>query len=221
MSNQRSYYVRLLRLTCKIVTATSAKLKGLEKVFEGMTDPELIARMEDQYAETFNDLEEEVDDESDKLAVSLFEQGGDLGVVAYQNWTLLQLFKVLGLKPDDETDNPPFPFFNSWVSDLGRLPTEMPGFYDIGPKDDNNPLVNEWKLRELRPLWHQYVGLTAMVKQFLNGRNVLLADGVGVGKTMQVFMTCAYMRYLRLRSDKEKQVAIGESSSVSCDIGFP
>ena len=56
-------------------------------------------------------------------------------------------------------------------------------------------------MRPLQPRWHQWVGLAAMVERFFSGSNVLLADGVGVGKTMQAFMVMAYMRYLRVLSE--------------------
>ena len=61
----------------------------------------------------------------------------------------------------------------------------------------------------LKPMWHQLVGVAAMVRRFFDGKNVILADGVGVGKTMECFMVMCYLRYLHGLKEKEVRPPIG------------
>lgn len=54
---------------------------------------------------------------------------------------------------------------------------------------------------DLRPRWHQLVGLLKMVNNFFDGLPILLMDGVGLGKTIQITMLCATLDYYRTYYD--------------------
>jgi hypothetical protein len=41
------------------------------------------------------------------------------------------------------------------------------------------------RAQSLAPRWHQLVGILRLIDRFLDGKPVMLMDGVGVGKTMQ------------------------------------
>lgn len=47
------------------------------------------------------------------------------------------------------------------------------------------------------PKWHQWVAVLKMVLNAFEGHPVLLMDGVGVGKTLQVIMLFCVLRWLR------------------------
>lgn len=169
----------------------------MDRLFEGMSDPSIIAQLEDDYAETFSELLEAPEEPEQDLMGEMDDETGQTGVDEFCKLSTDELRSMLGLNKGHE-DSPVFPFFNAWVSDVGKLPEDIPGFEAINWKDKTSAEASAYKLRELRPQWHQYVGLAAIVKQLRRGNNVLLADGVGVGKTMECLMTVAYMRYLRL-----------------------
>ena len=91
-----------------------------------------------------------------------------------------------------------FPFFNTFRSTLGELPEDIDGFYDILIRDTKKQTELGLELLTLR--WHQLVGLCAIVDRCIDGKNVILADAVGLGKTCICFMSMAYARYLRVLS---------------------
>lgn len=105
--------------------------------------------------------------------------------------------------------NGTFPFFNSVIHDLGMWPDEIEDFESKNKIEDETELLKHG-LRNLRPRWHQYVGLAACVKRFFDRKNVILADGVGVGKTMQCLMIMAYLRHLRVVYKQRGLPNIGE-----------
>ncbi|KZP14423.1 hypothetical protein FIBSPDRAFT_751821, partial [Athelia psychrophila] len=47
------------------------------------------------------------------------------------------------------------------------------------------------------PRWHQLVGLLAMIHRAFDGKNVLLMDEVGLGKTMQIVGVIAILAFFR------------------------
>ncbi|KAH8114058.1 P-loop containing nucleoside triphosphate hydrolase protein [Phellopilus nigrolimitatus] len=112
---------------------------------------------------------------------------------------------MLSLPSKSKASGPVFPFFNPYISDLGLLPRDIPGYYSFTLEDEDRALKEEM-LRPLEPRWHQYVGLAAMAKHFFNGENVVLADGVGVGKTLQCFMVMSYLRHMKVTEAQRKGV---------------
>ena len=170
----------------------------------------------------FGELEEEVtlaiEDEMDALEdgnddlMRVIDAQGDLGVGKLADKPLKELGRLLGI---DTTGYKPFPFFETIVSDLGKDPGDdtidratyldllkrMPNADELSD-DEAAEEFKKWDeelarhmYRRIWPRWHQVVGLVAMVERFFSHRNVLLADGVGVGKTMQAFMAMAFLRY--------------------------
>ncbi|KAI0363031.1 hypothetical protein BV20DRAFT_916401, partial [Pilatotrama ljubarskyi] len=50
---------------------------------------------------------------------------------------------------------------------------------------------------ELRPFWHQWIGILKLVDNMMHGRSTLIMDQVGVGKTMQAVGLIAMYEWLR------------------------
>ena len=165
-----------------------------------MNDPDLIADLEDVYAEVFNDILEDADDSNDAELMESMDAHGELGVAEFTGMSVEQLRKQLMVDLPGMQNS--FPFFNEWVSDLGKLPSEIEGFENISGDDVEAAENHPDKLRALQPQWHQLVGLSAIIKRFYSGSNVLLADGVGVGKTMECFMAMAFLRHQRIMQSK-------------------
>ena len=128
----------------------------------------------------------------------LFLDGfGDLGVAQYAYMQEDAMYERLGLGivAKNETGQH-FPFFNVFRSTLSELPEDIEGFYDIKASDTKK--IEDLGLEHLRLRWHQLVGACAIVDRCTDGKNVILADTVGLGKTCICFMAMAYVRYLRV-----------------------
>lgn len=52
------------------------------------------------------------------------------------------------------------------------------------------------------PRWHQLIGMLALVDAMFNGKNILLMDEVGLGKTMQVAGAIAIITFFREYHDR-------------------
>ncbi len=65
----------------------------------------------------------------------------------------------------------------------------------------------------LRMFWHQWAGLVKIVTNLMHYRNLLLMDGVGVGKTMQATAAIAMYDFIRLQqTQKQLPPALGKLS---------
>lgn len=199
--------VRFSNLT-GVLTATSARTKGLERIFKDLNDPEIVAQLEDDYADVFLELEAEEEEGQDEVLAGAFDDMGDLGVQEFCSKDTAQLRTLLGV--EGRTKGESFPFFNAWVSDIGRLPETIKGIEELDVTNEKAGAEHEAKLRPLRPQWHQYVGVCSIIRLFQSGKNVLLADGVGLGKTMETFMVCATLRHIRLMLSRNITPPIGE-----------
>lgn len=188
-----------------MLTTLSGRALKTREILKTVVTAELIEELEREYelaffpVATMEDLEMEAEGEVDWL-----DKQGDLGVGEFRERTTEDIKSLLGL-PEG-----PFPFFNKIIHDLGTWPEDIKGFKELNEVQDKETL-EEHRLRVLQPRWHQYVGLAACVKRFFDGKNVILADGVGVGKTLQCFMMMGYLRHLRITLDKQQSLpAIGE-----------
>lgn len=117
------------------------------------------------------------------------DKAGDLGVAEFHNLTVDQIKSWLALTTKD------FPFLNKIYSEHGDWPVQIKNFYKL----NDEPVEEELRRRHLaylEPAWHQYVGLAACVMRFFRGLNGMMADGVGVGKTLQCFLIMNYLRHL-------------------------
>lgn len=140
----------------------------------------------------------EVDDEPvDTNLMDVFDRAGEIGVAEFVKRPLGDLLGILGLDR-----KAPFPFFNRYMHEQGALPKDIENFQKYEDSDYSEESIQkayeEAMLRPLKPYWHQYVALAAMAKMVFHGRNVLLADGVGVGKTLECLMLVAYLRHMIL-----------------------
>ena len=176
-------------------TGRAVKIRDLLK---SMVSLEEIEEMERVYAETFKE-EEDLPPLEQPVDVEWFEKGGDIGVAEFREKALREMKELLGLVELDE--DAPFPFLNKIMHDSGLRPDEINHFDEWNEVKDAHELAKNL-MRPFRPRWHQYVGLAAAVKRFIEGKNVLLADGVGVGKTLECFMMMCYLRHLRIAQAK-------------------
>lgn len=165
--------------------------------------------------ETFREIKDgELDEDMDPLGMQAFDAEGDIGVEEWKEMSMIRVGVELGL---DASGRVAFPNFHSVMSDIGMRPAEIKEFLKIRlpepPATQSDDDVRDYEerlaqfdaemqrhpaaLRRFWPHWHQLVGLAAIVKRFFEGSNVLLADGVGIGKTITAFMVASYMRALK------------------------
>ncbi|KAI9457025.1 P-loop containing nucleoside triphosphate hydrolase protein [Boletus coccyginus] len=104
------------------------------------------------------------------------------GVEALANYMEDQLWQKLGL-----TGNK-LPFFQDW--------TDPDGMIDPWSEEGQAWLnVTPARRQELKPRWHQLVGIYRQIERAFEGKPVLLMDGVGLGKTLQVLGAIACLAY--------------------------
>jgi hypothetical protein len=89
---------------------------------------------------------------------------------------------------------------------LGITDEKIPLFNEVqdpdGERDPWNPEWRQWfddpkNTMPLEPRWHQLVGMLSIVERLFQGHPVLLMDGVGLGKTMQMVGVIALLAYFR------------------------
>lgn len=190
----------------------------------------LLGKAEEEYHRVLSSPENYDELRVDDAALAILDDSADLGVSEFKNLSTESLLANLGISPSRRT---PFPFLSMIVNDLGSSYDDSESlntYKELLKQAPDASLDNEqyeekrkeWdaKLRAegfsfIWPRWHQLVGLSAIVKRFFEGKNVLLADGVGVGKTLQAFMTMAYLRFLKTKnmglSDEAFEPPISES----------
>ena len=205
---------------------------GRAKAFELYTlilkDSTFISTLEERYQEQLGDdvfsLEDDArEDQPDPQAMAIMDQFGDIGVDEFRTKSLNELSDEFGY---DCTGRRPWCFFVRLRSEMGLLPSQIANFNNISapapPLDDSEEEKKKFedalqeyekeceenKLLKFQPHWHQFVGVAAIVKRFFEGSNVLLADGVGVGKTLQVYMTIAYLRQLHYWKKENDERAV-------------
>ena len=171
----------------------------MSRFLDLIKDPEEIAALENDFRNEFKSGEvivEEVDDN-----FQLFLDGfGDLGVAQYAHMQEAEMYEHLGLSVIAQNEmGQRFPFFNTLRSTLGELPEDIEEFYDIRLTEAKK--LADLGLEHLKLRWHQLVGVCAIVDRCADGKNVILADTVGLGKTCICFLAMAYVRYLRVFED--------------------
>ena len=193
----------------------------LTKYLIGLRKTKYIGEIEETYMTALQDGMDTLDDETDLM--NILDAGGDLGVGDYKDLSMEDLGNMLAV---DTTGYKPFPSFESIVSDLGKDPGDLESnrltYVDLMKRQPNvdkldkselkaafdewDKLLAENSYRRIWPRWHQMVGLVAMVRRFFDRKNVLLADGVGVGKTMQAITAMAYLRSCIMSGVKGRNV---------------
>ncbi|KAI9062330.1 hypothetical protein FKP32DRAFT_1535605, partial [Trametes sanguinea] len=112
------------------------------------------------------------------------------GVEAYKKLTIEQMRVAFGLPTAH------FPFFNKT--------TDSTGNEDPWTESGRQALASP-NAAELKPFWHQWVGLLKIVDNLMDGKNLMLMDQVGVGKTLQAVGTLAMYEWLRVHKDSRGQ----------------
>lgn len=159
-----------------------------------LCDETTLAETLAEYTSHFEEDYEEVLADGNSELMRMFDNGEDLGVGAYKETPTVQLQKELGMSNQPDS---PFPFFNPFykagavkyvphIGDKEFSSLKHPEDIERAESMDYLPFL---------PRWHQYCGLVAMIARFIENKNVLLADGVGVGKTLQGLMLFAWLRF--------------------------
>ncbi|KAL5485573.1 hypothetical protein ACEPAI_6614 [Sanghuangporus weigelae] len=177
--------------------------KKLETLLKGIRDEKQILRVEDEYLNLFGDTTTMAEFAAElDTPVNWVDDDGDLGVEEFKSLDEEQLKALLGIPAGSR-----FPFLNRWRSVSGDLPADIRDFDDLERDADltSERAQEEYNLLPVEPHWHQYVGVAAAARRFFSNRNVLFADGVGVGKTLQALMIMCLLRYYRSNAMKEKE----------------
>ena len=176
---------------------TTGKTKGFDTLLESLNDPEHILLLEKAYIDLFSPDDQTLGDvlEGDGITQDWLDELGDHGVTEFKSYREPDILRLLGLPPD----GPPyfFPFCNRVIHDQGDILSLTEAGREL-LKVQDEAVLKQHKAGLLTPRWHQLVGLAACVKRFFRQLNVILADGVGVGKTMQYLMIMAYLRHLNV-----------------------
>ena len=172
----------------------------LAKYLVQLNNPESIARIEDTYRELYQNLEE-LEDPTTNMTEWLDEEG-DIGVGEYRDVNTEGLRAELGLEDKDKGDWS-FPYFVDYRADNGRLAAEVPELEKFGHSKEDEEAAQKVGLTRLSLFWHQYVGVAAILKRVFEKKNVILADGVGVGKTLQCLAVMMELRYSLYRCSTE------------------
>ena len=95
-----------------------------------------------------------------------------------------QLWQMLGLP------NKQLPFFQQWTD----LDVMIDPWDAVGQKFLQDTTSGR---KPLKPRWYQLVGIYRMLERAFEGKAVLLMDGVGLGKMLQVIGTVACLAFYR------------------------
>ena len=143
-----------------------------------------------------------VDDEAQPLDEQddWVSKEGDWGVAEFANDNIASMKKRLGI--DEKVVG--VPYFNNVWSIHSKLPNEMDAEHweKVNTPPLKADLLYKNQLEILDAREHQYKGVAAILKNAAFGRNTVLADAVGLGKTIQALMVAAMLRYLK---DREKK----------------
>ncbi|KAI6029042.1 P-loop containing nucleoside triphosphate hydrolase protein [Pisolithus microcarpus] len=176
---------------------------------------------------------------TDKLPKNLREALRNLAseddITAVTQYLLATMEEMDGADADErvdlDLDAPLDPDWTEGVENLSKL-TDDSLWQKLGLADKRIPFFQRWtdpdglidpwspegqawlntstsKRHELEPRWHQLVGIYRMLERTFEGKPVLLMDGVGLGKTLQVLGTIACLAYYR-HVYKEKGVFPGD-----------
>lgn len=169
--------------------------RKLAKLMVNFHDPDTIQDLEKKYTEAF-EAERFTVDESNPDMMGFLDATEDLGVMGYRDTPYEGMCRLLGIQFDSGSQTCEYPFLNKYLSEGGIVPDDKEAKAVYGQLTPETCRDMGWSL--LQPRWHQLVAVAAMMERFKAGRNVILADGVGVGKTLECCMTMAYLRHLRI-----------------------
>ncbi|KAI9060334.1 hypothetical protein FKP32DRAFT_1542386, partial [Trametes sanguinea] len=126
------------------------------------------------------------------------------GVEAYKKLTIDAMRTAFALPSEH------FPFFNKT--------TDSTGNEDPWTESGRQALASP-NAADLKPFWHQWVGVLKIVDNMMGRKNLMLMDQVGVGKTLQAVGTLAMYEWLRVNKEKRGQYPIrfGTSPSIGSE----
>lgn len=109
----------------------------------------------------------------------------ETGVEAWQQQSPSALYQLLGLKEHEAFAN-----FNDFIDPVSARDPWADGAWQ-------KPSTVDPHRKPLQPHWHQLVGILKMLDEVWNGKPIMLMDGVGLGKTLQVASVMALLVYYR------------------------
>lgn len=124
--------------------------------------------------------------------------GWSEGVEGYAKLAVEDLARALGLH------KPELPFCNTKQDPNGELDPWT---------EKGQAVLNAPSAVPLSPRWHQWVGITKMMDNMFDGKNLLVMDEVGVGKSFQAVGAITMFEYQRLHFQQFKHFSsrFGES----------
>ncbi|KAI6137600.1 P-loop containing nucleoside triphosphate hydrolase protein [Pisolithus tinctorius] len=186
--------VEMLRVVCKEPgSKDSDKLpKNLRDILLGLASEHDVQAITQALLVSIEDLDSAESVEPVELDLDApIEPDWKEGVEALSKFSDEQLWQKLGI-PDQR-----LPFFQQW--------TDPDGMIDPWSDEGQAWLQNMTEKREsLQPRWHQLVGIYRMLERVFEGKPILLMDGVGLGKTLQVLGVIACLAYYRYVYAKKK-----------------
>lgn len=117
--------------------------------------------------------------------------GWKSGTEEYEGLTLEDIFKIFGLTGHS------IPRMAERIDIRG---SEHDPWSEAGQK-----LLGGSEARELKLFWHQGIGVLKIMDNLMAGRNLLVMDGVGVGKTLQAVASIALYEWLKDFKEQEKR----------------
>ena len=158
------------------------------------TNGPLIRELELAYLESCVDDDGGMELNSDRILDWL--SGTDIGVPDWMNMTIAELFAQLTLP--FAPDHPAIAFLNRFIAEF---PKTLKDFPNVDPDKTTVAEAVKNGLVPLKIFWHQLVAVCAMMKMAFRGENCILADAVGVGKTVEVLLMVAVARIIRLKHE--------------------
>lgn len=169
-------------LTVVVVTEISPALRQSLMLLSKQED---VDRMDAEIAEEIINLSKDSVDIPVLTLDSIDLKDWESGVEKYQTMNSEAICALLGISPDGT-----LPHFNNYIDAVGiRDPWIDDSLHNEALDDPDRKL--------LRPHWHQLVGMLKMLDSAFAGGPILLMDGVGLGKTLQVIGVIALLAYYR------------------------
>ncbi|KAH9828935.1 uncharacterized protein C8Q71DRAFT_863615 [Rhodofomes roseus] len=178
-------HIEKVERICEQLADRSQAVKGLPKTvieaIQQLATEEEVQELQLSISQLLEKVDPDQDEEFAFAGSNIANEGWNSGVEHYQQCTLDEVWAMLG-RGTEKT----IPFFNTVeATESGADPWSVQGILALqdGP---TQPLV---------PHWHQLVGILKMLDNFLAGKPILLVDGVGVGKTMQVVGVICFLAF--------------------------
>jgi hypothetical protein len=101
------------------------------------------------------------------------------------------LYKFFGLTYGKDT----FPYLNARIADATFDPWK-------DPAETAKMMADESATEKFELLWHQVCGVIRMTDNLFEGLPLLLADGMGLGKTIQIIAFICWVAFMRVAHEQ-------------------